>query len=138
MQNENHKILGVIFLFEFAVVLLIFLLFVGIFLVNSGLVLFNGRNSGDFVWMFLIYTGVLLAYIIYMTPFGIGGWKLYKNRPGAKFWGVIASVFSLPFVFPFGIVICIVGFVLLFSNSGKTASRNSYVPSPNLDRQMTG
>lgn len=142
MENDNYKILGVIFLCEFAIIFLIFLLIVGFFLLNSGLVLFNNNKSGDFVWVVGMYAAMVIFYIIFMTPFGVAGWKLLKNKNGAKGWGVAASVFSLLFFFPFGIIIGILGFVILFSNAGNSSRQsynaqpqNYYPPPPNQYRQ---
>lgn len=133
MENKNYKILGVIFLCEFALMLLLLLLFFGLFLLNSGMVLLNSSDSKGFVPIFLIYAAIIVFYIIFMIPFGVGGWKLFKNKNGAKGWGVAASICSLLFFFPFGLIIGILGFVFLFSENKNAMNRNPYAQPQNYN-----
>lgn len=128
-QVQNYKILGIIFLCEFAIAFLIFLLFIGMFLLNAGLVVANSNKLGDFAPTVLIYAVVVIVYIIFMMPFGLGGWKLLKNKSGAKGWGVAASVLSLLFFFPLGLIIGIVGFILLFQSYENTFYQNRNPPN---------
>lgn len=138
-QIQNYKILGIIFLCEFAIAFLIFLLFIGMFLLNAGLFAANSNKLGDFAPTVLIYGAVIVFYIIFMMPFGVGGWKLLKNKSGAKGWGVAASVLSLLFFFPLGLIIGIVGFILLFQSYENTFYQNrhqpdNYPPNPPQNR----
>src|SRR5690606_32163606 len=91
----------------------------------------------SFASMFVVYAGILGVYTIFMAPFGLAGWKLFYNRSGARFWGVIASLFSVLFFFPLGLFISILGFIFLFSSTGTenklpagAGERNFHPPSP--------
>ena len=137
MQNDNHKILGVIFLCEFAITLLFAVFFLLLFGINFFIVAFNASNNNaeGFLGVFIVYAIIFLLYGALMAGFGIAGWKLYKNKSGAKVWGVIASVFSIFFFFPIGLLISILGFILLFANFGNNNHRNfnnkkNYPPQP--------
>lgn len=135
-KTQNYKILGIIFLCQFGIAALVFLLFIGMFLLNTGMVITQSKNAGDFAPVALIYGAVIVFYIIFMTPFGVAGWKLLKNKPGAKGWGVAACVFSLLFFFPIGLIIGVVGFILLFSSYENTYHQyqnqnpQNYNPNP--------
>ncbi len=126
MQNDNHKILGVIFLCEFAITLLFAVFFLLLFGINFFIVALNAtkNNADGFLGLFMVYAIIFLLYGVLVAGFGIGGWKLYKNKSGAKVWGVIASIFSIFFFFPIGLLISILGFVLLFANFGNNNNQN--------------
>lgn len=118
MENKNYKILGVLFLSEFAIMALVFFLVLFLFMFNVGIVA-RGTDEREFFPVFLTYGIIFLIYILFMLPFGVGGYKLFNNKSGAKGWGIAASVCSLFFFFPLGIIISILGFVFLFSNDEK-------------------
>lgn len=122
MENKNYKILSIIFLSEFAITLLIFFFIVLLFLFNISVVA-KGTDTKDFLPIIVIYGVVTLVYLLFMMSFGIAGYKLYNNKSGAKGWGIVASVFSLFFFFPLGIIISIIGFVLLLSSYENTYSQ---------------
>lgn len=139
MQNENHKILGVIFLCEFAITILFAIFFLLIFGINFFLVAMNASqtSSDGVLGIFIVYAVIFLLYGVLTAGFGIAGWKLYKNKPGAKGWGVVASIFSIFFFFPIGFLISIMGFILLFADLGNNTNRNfnnqqnyNYPPQP--------
>lgn len=134
MENKNHKVLGIIFLCEFAIMLLLILLFCVFFLLNMGVVLFNSNDSQGLLPIFLLYAAIIVFYLIFMMPFSVAGWKLLKNKTGAKGWGVAASICSLLFLFPFGLIIGILGFVLLFSNNENSVNQNPYARPLNYNQ----
>lgn len=126
--NNNHKILGIIFLCVFGIQALTFifvLLMVGISIIPILSEINKGQN--DIIFGSIgIYVGIIIFLLIYLLPFGIGGWKLFKNKSGAKIWGVIASIFSVLFFFPLGFVLCILGFVLLFIDQTNKTQKHLY------------
>jgi hypothetical protein len=137
MQNENHKILGVIFLAEFAITILFAVFFLVLFGISFFMTALNASktNGEGVLGLFIVYAIIFLLYGILMAGFGIGGWKLFKNKPGAVGWGVVASIFSIFFFFPLGFLISILGFILLFANFGNNNNRNfnnqqNYPPQP--------
>ncbi|CAN5769839.1 hypothetical protein BH20ACI4_BH20ACI4_33160 [soil metagenome] len=121
MQNNNHKILGVIFLCEFAIMLLLVVFFLVILGTGSLMAALNAStmNTDNFLGIVIFYSSIVLLYGILISAYGIGGWKLYKNKSGAKGWGVVASLFSIFFFFPIGLLISILGFILLFVDFGN-------------------
>ncbi len=61
-----------------------------------GWIAVGGWYSGE--WLFLVYS------IFYL----ITGWKIHNDTPGAKVFGIIASIISIP-GFPIGTIIGIYG-----------------------------
>lgn len=123
MENSNYKVLGVIFLIEFAITSLLFIVFGLLFALNVGLFAFQETNKSGVLPAVLVYGLVIFIYVLLMMTFGLAGWKLFKNKSGAKGWGIAASVCSLFFFFPLGIIISVVGFVLLFTGNANTNSQ---------------
>lgn len=67
-----------------------------------GWISIGGWNDGD--WMFAIYA----------IFFIITGWKIHNDTPGAKVFGIIAGILSIP-SFPIGTIIgiyCLWYFIL--------------------------
>lgn len=124
MENQNHKILGIVFFSELAITLLLSLIFLALFgfsmifsLVSSG--------SSDGIGIYLLMISVIvLIYGTFIAVFGIAGWKLFKNKPGGKGWGIAASLLSIFFFFPLGFLVMILGFVLLFMNNTNANNQN--------------
>ena len=65
----------------------------------------------------IIFYGVLL--LICMLPTALASWKMFKRRPRARFWGVIAAIVVAP-IFPLGTVLGVFGLWFLFSADGKS------------------
>lgn len=126
MHNDNHKILGVIFLCEFAIMLLLVVFFLVILGTSSLIAAINAStiNTDNFLGIIIFYATIILLYGTLVSIYGIGGWKLYKNKPGAKGWGVVASIFSFFFFFPIGLLISILGFILLFADFGNNRNQH--------------
>lgn len=132
MQNENHKILGVIFLCEFVITILFAILFLVLFGINFFLVALNANSNPEgFLGIFIVYAIIFLLYGVLLAGFGIAGWKLLKNKSGKKGWGVVASIFSIFFFFPIGLLISVLGFILLFADFGNNRNQNFNPQYPN-------
>lgn len=118
--NNNLKILGILFLCEFALSALIYLLMFFMVGLSAILAIAGTKNSDNSAA--LASTGVMLLVVLIVfaliAPLGIAGWKLLKNKPNAKIWGVVASVLSIFFMCPFGLIVGILGFAFLFGKHG--------------------
>ena len=78
---------------------------------------------------FILYWPVGLAFLIliavvaflallFVLPQLIGGYKLWKERPGARTWGIIGSILSC-LSFPLGTAAGVYGLWFLFGDVGK-------------------
>lgn len=67
---------------------------------------------GAFVIVALLFSALLLV------PIGVGGWKMFKEKPNAKNWGIAGSVIAL-LNFPLGMALGIYGLWFLLGDQGK-------------------
>lgn len=143
MKGKDHSlILGILFVAEFAIYVLMFLFFVLIFGIQAVLI-FTSSNADveSTIPVFIIYGAILFIYFLMAFVLGITGWKLLKQKPNARVWGIIASICSLPFFIPLGLLIMIYGLWFCLSEVGKnyflygdvTTNQPQYFPpqSPN-------
>jgi hypothetical protein len=126
-KDNNLKILGIIFLCEFAISALMYVFVFFVFGLSSIMAIAGAKNADASA--FLVSVGVPLLIIaialLLIIPLGIAGWKLLKNKPNARFWGVVASFLSVFFMCPLGLIVSILGFLFLFGNPGNSAHRHA-------------
>ena len=78
-----------------------------------------GILGGAFAVIFYLVLGLLLV-----LPTAIASRKMWKHRPGARVWAVIAAILVL-FVFPVGTFLAIYAFWFCFSAQGRDLFLNS-------------
>lgn len=61
---------------------------------------------------------VAMVFLVFILPQLIGGWKLFKEKPNARVWGIIGSIFSC-LSFPLGTAAGVYGLWFLFGEEGK-------------------
>ena len=66
----------------------------------------------------VIFYGVLA--LICVLPTALASWKLFKQKPKARFWGIIASIVVLPII-PLGTALGGYGLWYFFSGAGKSS-----------------
>lgn len=125
-ENNNLKILGIMFLCEFALSALMYL-FLFLMVGLSTIMAFVGAKNTD-ASAFAATSGIVIivcviAFIL-IAPLGVAGWKLLKNKPNARGWGIAASFMSIFFMCPLGLIVSIFGFVFLFGKLGQPAHQN--------------
>lgn len=72
-------------------------------------------DKGFFIFFGLFY---FIYFLVFIIPQLIGGWKMYKEDPNAKNWGVIASILAC-FWIPLGTGAGIYALVFLLGDEGK-------------------
>lgn len=73
-----------------------------------------------------IMGGVFLVMLVFLVIFGaifiipqlLGGWKIFKETPSARTWGIVASIVAL-LSFPLGTAAGVYGLWFLFGDEGK-------------------
>ena len=135
--KEQNKLAGIFILIHGGVYLL-FMLVLGLFYGGIGLALFSTARRDDeqfagaaFVIMMVVLIGVALATAL---PQLIGGWKMIKERPNARTWGIIGSIIAC-LSFPLGTAAGVFGLVFLFGEAGRqfylaSGSPTKYPPQP--------
>lgn len=78
-----------------------------------------GILGGVFAVVFYLVLGLVLV-----LPTALASYKLWKRKPGARAWAIIAAVLIL-FVFPVGTFLSIYAFWFCFSAQGRDLFLNS-------------
>ncbi len=82
-----------------------------------------GILGGAFAVIFYLILGLLLV-----LPTAIASRKLWKRRPGARGWAIVAAVLIV-WTFPVGTFLAIYAFWFCFSAPGKEINLESIVPA---------
>jgi hypothetical protein len=119
--KEQNKLAGIFLLTHGCLQAMVMLLLCVIYGVLGSAMFISARKQEEqFVGLMFIVIIVFLAIFsfIFVIPQLIGGWKMLKERPNAKTWGVIASIVSC-LSFPLGTAAGVFGLVFLFGEAGK-------------------
>jgi hypothetical protein len=117
--KEHNRTLGILFLVYLG--LQAFGLVIGFFM---SIVIFGGMFASEpdlapmagFMTVIMIFAFAIGALLI--IPVAVAGFKLIKERPGARTWAIIASVVAL-LNFPLGTILGIYGLWFLMGDAGK-------------------
>jgi hypothetical protein len=123
---EHNKYLAIGFAFFAAIFGLTFLL---LMLVSLGVFVALGisfaNETGDTNQAGIGVLGGMFAVGFYLVlglflvlPTALASRKMWKHRPGARVWGIIAAILVL-FIFPVGTFLAIYAFWFLFSAQGR-------------------
>ena len=119
--KEHNKMVG-IFLAAHgglqAIVLLLISLVYGI--VGGALVAGGGKQEDRFVGAVFIGLVFVLVLVVlaFVLPQIIGGFKMIRERPNARMWGIVGSIISC-LSFPLGTAAGVYGLWFLFGDEGK-------------------
>ena len=119
--REQNKLAGIFLLvhggIQTVVMLLLCLIYGGV-----GAAIFLGSRKEEEQIVGLAFIGMILFVailsLILVVPQIIGGWKLLKERPNARTWGIIGSAVSC-LSFPLGTAAGVFGLVFLLGDSGR-------------------
>ncbi len=80
----------------------------------------NTIANGEFIGKILLIVAAALAPLLFILAFIniIAGWKMYKEKPGARSWGIIASIICLLDI-PLGTALGVYGLWFLYGVEGK-------------------
>ncbi|MEP6703281.1 MAG: hypothetical protein ABJB34_00585 [Acidobacteriota bacterium] len=121
VEKEQNKLAG-IFLMIHAGLQTVVMLFIGLIYGGIGAGLFLSARKDEEQILGLAFIGViiflLIASLIFVLPQFIGGWKMLKERPNARTWGIIGSIASC-LSFPLGTAAGVFGLVFLLGEGGK-------------------
>ncbi len=138
--KEQNKLAGIFLMVHGAlqgVFVFIFGLIYGV--LGVAMVTTSQKDEEQFAGMaFLVFMLLIFAVsLIFIIPQLIGGWKLVKERPNARTWGIIGSIVSC-LSFPLGTAAGVFGLVFLFGETGRqfylgggsTTQGNYFPPQP--------
>jgi hypothetical protein len=119
--KEQNKLAG-IFLMVHGALQAAFMLFICLIYGGVGAALLFGaqKQEDQFVGGIFVVVIVFLAIfsLLFVLPQLIGGWKMLKERPNARTWGIIGSIVSC-LSFPLGTAAGVFGLVFLFGDAGR-------------------
>jgi len=119
--KEHNKLLGIFLMAHGGLQLMMMLI---VTLVYGGLGTFfiaRARRDEEAIMGFFFIAAILfvvLFSLILVVPQLLGGWKLFKERPGARTWGIVASIVSC-LSFPLGTAAGVYGLWFLLGEEGK-------------------
>jgi hypothetical protein len=118
--KEHNRLVG-IFLMAHGSLQLLVMLFIGlIYGIIGAAFTVGGQGEQRMVGIFFIaMIAVLVAMsLLFALPQILGGYKLYKEKPNARNWGIVGSIISC-LGFPLGTAAGVYGLWFLFGDEGK-------------------
>jgi hypothetical protein len=119
--KEHNRLVGIFLMAHGALQGAIMLLVCAIYGV-IGASLFIGSPQAEGKMVGLVFVGVIafvfMFSLLFVVPQVLGGYKLMKERPGARTWGIIGSIVSC-LSFPIGTAAGVYGLWFLFGDEGK-------------------
>src|SRR5262245_19993270 len=119
--RDHNKMLGIFLMIHGGLQTLTFgllcLIYGGI---GIGLLLVGQNREDKTVGIVFIAVVAVLGFVfvLLLLPQIIGGWKLIKERPNARIWGIIGSILACLSV-PLGTAAGVYGLWFLFGDEGK-------------------
>lgn len=119
--KEHNRLVGIFLIahggFQGLIMLLLGIIYGGI----GAAIVFGGQRGEEkmvgLVFIFFIFFLALIG-VIFVLPQLIGGYKLLKERPNARTWGIVASIIACLSV-PLGTAAGVYGLWFLFGDVGK-------------------
>jgi hypothetical protein len=119
--REHNKMVGIFLMAHGGLQAVVMVILGLVYGVIGGAMLAGARRQEEQI-VGAVFVGMvfLLFFIalIFLLPQIIGGWKLLKERPGARTWGIIGSIISC-LSFPIGTAAGVYGLWFLFGDMGK-------------------
>ena len=119
--KEHNRLVGIFLMahgsFQAIVVLMLGLIY-GV--IGSAMLVAGTKGEEKMVGAVFIGMIVLIGFIalLFILPQIIGGYKLWKERPNARTWGIVGSIVSC-LSFPLGTAAGVYGLWFLFGDLGK-------------------
>ncbi len=126
MAVEHNKVLAIGFAIFAAIVtftiLLLMVVGIGVF-VALGITF--AEETGDSNNTVIGIAGAVFAVLFYgffgavfIVPLSLASWKMWKHKPNARKWGIIAAIF-VAMILPLGTLLGIYGLWFFFNEEGK-------------------
>ena len=118
---DHNRMVGIFLLIHGGLNLLILVPVVLIFFaIGGGMFTMPNTEDQQFAGIALFAVAIIagLISLVFYLPQILGGWKIYKTKPGARTWGIVGSVLAL-LSFPLGTAAGVYGLWFLFGEEGK-------------------
>lgn len=119
--KEHNRLVGIFLMAHGGLQGAIMLLMCIIYAVIGSAMVVGGRR-GEEQMVGAVFIGVILLIaaisLFFVVPQIIGGYKLWKEKPNARTWGIVGSIISC-LSFPIGTAAGVYGLWFLFGEEGK-------------------
>lgn len=118
--KEHNKLVG-IFLMAHGGLQAVAMIIIGLIYGGLGATfLVAGKSQEKFIGLIFLVMVVVMGifFLLFLIPQLWGGWKIFKEKPGARTWGIVGSILSL-LSFPLGTAVGVYGLWFLFGEEGK-------------------
>ena len=131
--KEHNKLVGIFLLIHGGLSALLMVFMVVVYgIIGAGIAATANKQEEQMVGGIFLVIMVVVAIFstLLIVPQLIGGWKLLKEKNGARTWGIVGSIIAL-LSFPFGTAAGIYGLWFLFGEEGKRfyLGGNNYSPN---------
>ena len=119
--KEQNKLVGIFLMVHGGIQSMVMLLLAFIYGVMGIAIVSTARRTEEQtvgVFFIVIIAFVVLFSLAFIIPQLVGGWKIYKEAPNARIWGIIGSIVAC-ISFPLGTAAGVFGLVFLFGEEGK-------------------
>lgn len=119
-SREHNRLIGILLMAHGGLQALSIVMICIIYAVIGSAIMVGGRGNDRIVGLFFIAMvfAVVVVSLLFILPQLIGGYKIWKEKPGARNWGLAGSITSL-LSFPFGTAVGVYGLWFLFGEVGK-------------------
>lgn len=135
MTAKEHNKLAGIFLMAHGGMQAVVMLIIGVVygILGAAMIAGGGGRNGEARVVGAVFIGVVVILALVASLFCgsqiLGGWKMYKERPNARTWGIIGSIVSV-LSFPLGTAVGVYGMWFLFGDMGRQMYLNQGMPQP--------
>jgi hypothetical protein len=112
-SKEKNKLAGIFLLAHGGLMGLIYLAMLAFFALIFTADAQTPKMIFGFISLFILVSGA-----VFVLPQIIGGWKMYKEHPNAKNWGIAASIIACVSA-PLGTAAGVFALIFLFSEEGN-------------------
>ena len=132
--QEHNRTLGILFLVYLGLQIFGFVIGIVAVFFMFGAISASDPNAAPFMGIMSVVIIVAFAFAsLLLIPIAGAGLKMVKQRPGARTWGIVASIIAL-LNMPLGTILGIYGLWFLFSDPGKAyylgAEQPTMMPPP--------
>lgn len=132
--RDHNKLLGIFFAIFAALQGVGALLVVVIYGGLGAFIATSGKDDEKFFGVFFLVAAIFafLFSLVIVVPPALAAYKMLKNRGGARFWAIFASIVAL-IGFPLGTALGVYGLWFLFGEQGKQFYSNNstaFAPPP--------
>jgi hypothetical protein len=119
--KEHNRLIGIFLLAHGAMQAVVMVILAVVYGGIGAVMLANARRNEEqmvgAIFIGMIFFVVVIS-MIFVVPQLLGGWKMFKEKPGARTWGIVGSIIAL-LSFPLGTAAGVYGLWFLFGEEGK-------------------